>query len=549
MRTLPFAVSLTLLMLGILSPASGQSPRDWVLEGIDHFNDGRYDEAGKAFREADVAKPDDLCIAFNRACAAAAAQDTEKAVELFQKAALSRDQGLAVGARYNLGSLAAAQGRAVFGAQPEEAAPETRQEGLEHLHRAVRHFREVLSLEKDHEEARYNLELIRLWIKHMEAVWKERDRQKQRDEMDLLQFLDMIEARQIALRTLTRVLSDEKDSPKRRQALKDTEREQRALLDEIEPLKQKMEEALMGQAQAAAQGGQPGQPQQPGQPGQGAPDPEEIAEALEMLNGWAEEAGAHMTQAADRIPGTPQDAPDSQTEALNALDRIYNILAPFPPLLERSIKIEQGLVDQTSPIVETPDEAGVVYFEDLASQQERVVMLSNAMPYKAKQALEELSAQDPGALQMQGQAQGMDTEKIQEQMEGMRKALEKAIELSPRIGELAGEAAESLRAEDAAAALPKEEEALKLLKEIAESMPKQDQDQQGDQNQEQQNQEQKNQEQEQQQQQQEQQQRQERKLSREEAERLLQKAKEQEKEYRKKAAQPLGHPGKVDKDW
>jgi hypothetical protein len=532
-----------LLLLGTVAPVSAQSAADWVRKGIDHFNSGEYEEAGAAFVEADVAKPDDLCIAFDRACASAASLDADKAIELFQRAALSREQNLAVSARYNLGSLAAAQASALFGEQPEEAAPETRQEGLEHLHRAVRHFREVLSMEKEHEEARYNLELIRLWIKHMEAVWKERDRQKQRDEMDLLQFLDMMEARQIALRALTRVLSEEKDSPKRRQALVDTEREQRALVEEIEPLKKKMEEALMGQAMP--QGAPPGQAQPPGPGVQGAADPEEIAKALEMLGGWAEEAGAHMIKAADLIPGTPQDAPESQTQALDALDRIYNILAPFPPLLERSLKIEQALVDQTSPLVETPEEAGVVYFEDMAWQQGRVAMLSNTMPYKAKQALKELESQDMAS--MQGQVQGMDPEKMKEQMEGMKQALEKAIELSPQIGELAGDAADLLKVEDAAAALPKEEEALKLLKEIAETMPKQDQNQQGDQDQEQQDQDQQDQQQQQQQQQQEQQQ--ERKLSKEEAERLLQKAKEQEKEYRKKAAQPLGHPGGVDKDW
>lgn len=278
-------------------------------------------------------------------------------------------------------------------------------------------------------------------------------------------------------------------------------------------------------------------------------DPQQMAEALDHLNGWANEAGAHMTRAAELILLNPAEAPEFQSNAMDSLDRIFNTVAPFSPLLDRAVKTEQALVDVTSALVETPDEAPEISFQDLAWQQKRVTEISTVMPVKAQQMLEQIEAM--GAAGMQGGmagnagAQGVDPQQMQEQQDAMKRAMEKAIELSPRIEELTREAAESLDQEDAGTALPSEEEALKLLKEIAEEMPKQDQQQQGQDQQEQQPQD----DQQDQQQQQQQQQQREKPLTQQEAENLLQKAKEQEKEYRKKTARPVAAPGSVDKDW
>ena len=51
---------------------------------------------------------------------------------------------------------------------------------------AIGHYRDCLRLDAGHADARFNLETLRLWIKHMEALWAERDRQQKRDETDLL---------------------------------------------------------------------------------------------------------------------------------------------------------------------------------------------------------------------------------------------------------------------------------------------------------------------------------------------------------------------------
>ncbi|GAF90428.1 unnamed protein product, partial [marine sediment metagenome] len=86
-----------------------------VRQGVRHYNQEDYEAAGKAFAEADVAQPDDPRIAYDRACAYAAGGDADKAIELFQQAALSPKGTLAAACHYNLGCLAAAKARALFG--------------------------------------------------------------------------------------------------------------------------------------------------------------------------------------------------------------------------------------------------------------------------------------------------------------------------------------------------------------------------------------------------------------------------------------------------
>ena len=244
------AVGVVLAGLTWLPPADasvGEAARH-VREGVQHFQDGQYAEAAKRFAEADVALPDNPRIAYDRACAAAVGKDLDKAVELFQKAALARDEQVAAESHYNLGCVSAAKAKSLFGAQPEEAKPEVRQEGLQLLGQAVAHYRDCLRVRENHAAARHNLEVLRQWIKHMQQVWAERDRQQRRQEMDLLQMLEMITAEQAALRQTARARSAEEESPRRRQAVTQAGDQQSQLAEEIAPLKDKIRETLQPSA-------------------------------------------------------------------------------------------------------------------------------------------------------------------------------------------------------------------------------------------------------------------------------------------------------------
>jgi Flp pilus assembly protein TadD len=85
------AAILGLLLLPVAALGGTREAAQRVREGIKHFKAGQYEQSAKAFAEADVARPDDPWIAFDRACAYAAQGDRDKAVERFEQAALSRD--------------------------------------------------------------------------------------------------------------------------------------------------------------------------------------------------------------------------------------------------------------------------------------------------------------------------------------------------------------------------------------------------------------------------------------------------------------------------
>jgi hypothetical protein len=575
-----------------------------VAEGIRLFEDGDFVTAARAFAEAGVVLPEDLHVAFDRGCAYQAAGDFEKAEGQYNRAALSRDAGLAAAARFNLGTLNVQQAMGVFGPQPEAAAPEQREEGLAFLGRAVMHLRDCLEIDPDHEGARHNLEALRLWIKHMQALWEEADRQKQRDELNVLQFLEMIQQRQIMLRRGVKALLDYPDSPRRREAVSVAESDQRKLVEEIDFLKDKLTEALM-----------PSQPPTPS-PASGAPpgNLEEIEKSLNLLHNWADESAQQMTGAADLLAGGSEaEAPAAQWEAFERLDRIFAAIAPFESVVRKSVRVEQGLVNRTIDLIgagpkdgaggssgpetgadgssgngatprapdagEAPDapESGAnesgADWEDMALFQDRVTRWAGILPYKVEEA-EKRIEQQAGQLMQGGQPgqagpmpvqPGADPQQAmqaqQERLEALRKACAKAREHAPRIEELSREAATHLGRSDGEQALPPAEEALALLEEIAEELPKDDQNQnEGEQKQEddkdqqdQQQDEQKEQEQEpEERKRQEQQQPKDRKLTKEELEALLRKAKEKEREHKdkqKKLQEMIGRVEQVEKDW
>jgi len=580
-----------LLSVGLWSAlplvASEDEGRRKVAEGIRLFANGDHAAAERAFAEADVLLPENARIAYDRACALEAQGDLDRAVDLYTRAALSRETAVAAAARYNLGTLNVKRAMGVFGESPEAAPPEVREEGLGHLGRAVRHFRDCLDVDTDHQNARHNLEGIRIWIKHMTALWEEADRQKKRDELDVLKFLEMIQETQLQIREGVRQIAGQPDSPRRREAVGVAESDQRKLQEEIEYLKEKITEVLA-----------PPQPPQGQTPAQPQPDQEQIDKALTMLKGWADESAAKMTDAADSLAGgIPESAPLAQIEAVERLDRVYGALAPFPMILEKSIVTETGLIEKTGPLAEGSDgsgsdeepgqpggpddqEAGT----DLASTadwigmsvfQDRITSLAEVLPYKADQAEQQAdqgmadfvaqhgqtAAQHGQTAAQQGQDPNTQTttpeqaealKKAQEEVEAVKAALAKARELAPEIIRLSEEAARFLRDEAAPDALSKEEEVLALLREIADLMPKKDQEQQ-QQDQNDQNDQNKEQQKEQQEQQKKRNEEEKQKqISKDEAEALLRKAKERERKHKKdkeELQKVVGGRAPTGKDW
>ncbi len=544
------------------STAFGAAAASKVSEGLGHFEAKEYQKAAAAFAEAETAEPDDPRILFNLACAKAAAGDQEKAIELYQQVAQSPELELAVLARYNLGCASVALARSVFGENPEEASEDARKQGMDHLAAAAGYFRDCIQMDGECDDARRNLEVLRVWTKHMKALWREKDRQKLRDSMDLMQFLKWLEGQEVELRGGVKTLSKAPDSPRRRQATYMTASQQRELKEEIPHLKNKIGQALT-QAQAMPQG--PRGSQSPQAMAAPAADVQKAAEVLTSLAGEAEGA---MGKAAESLDARALDsAKTSQGAVLERLDDIHTAMLPYPQLVFQSVDKQKGLVEAVGAEV-APQEAGdaakiakeeeqgteegesgpqketavsnpadhgepetvetgldmnpaemdtaadspKVLFdaEETAWNQRFLARWTPVMIGKANQGLKQLEsmppveeempqtlppppdkqpAEEPAAAdeqtvessataQPEMTEQQKQLEAAKKQRENLKKSMQLAVQHGPKIIELTEDAAADLDQSRPEAAYPKQQEALRLLEEIAEPLKDQQQQQQ-----------------------------------------------------------------------
>ncbi len=576
-----------------------------VREGITQFRGGDFKSAAEAFSAADEALPNELKIAFDRGCAYAAYGEYDKAVEQFQKAASASDHKLAALANYNLGGVAVARAKTKLGQKPEEAEGEARTAALEYLIQAARHYHDALSIDGENSDARYNLETIRLWIKHIQDVWQKRDRQKRRDGMNLLQYLEWLESEQRSLIETGKELGRAKPSPRQREAIRAAENAQRTLAEEIQPLKEKIAATLTT-------------PQQPPGTNQAASPSADVQKAVELLHRLADEVSQSMSKAADSLAGGAlSQAAESQSQAVENIDQIFMAVAPYANLVERGIHRQEELINR-SPAAEKQENANEqnaavkhaqhqpeaqarnsnVPFDgnDAAWNQRFIARYGRILSAKARRELEQLDAM-PGAKQEPppqsatstvpnaNAAQAPDKDqpgsdeqlKADQQRRDLKEALQLGVQSAPKVEKLADEAALLLEENKPGEALPKQQEAFKLLKDMLPKQQPQEQDKkdQEKKDQEKKDQEKKDQQQKEQekkdqgkqdqnkqdqqkkdeeknQQQQNQQQQKQRDLNKEKADAVLQKARQrldQHRELEKTLEGYLYRPEKVEKDW
>jgi tetratricopeptide (TPR) repeat protein len=481
-------LTLVLTLTASAWAGTGEAARK-VSEGIAQFQGGDFKTAAELFKAANEALPDDLRIAFDRGCAYAAAGEYDQAVEQFQKSAAAPDHKLATLAHYNLGSVAVAKARAQAGEKPEEAVGDARRATLESLLQAAKHYRDCLDIDPENTDARYNLETIRLWTKYIQDVWQQRDRQKRREEMNLLQYLEWLENEERALRQTSKDLESVKPSPQQREAVRAAENAQRTLTEEIQPLKDKIAAAASGPAQ------------QPGRNAAGQVSAD-MQKAVELLSRLADEVNRKMTSAADSLAGGAlPEAFKSQTEAVEMIDQIFMAVSPYVNLVKRGIDRQEALIDQEQPALEGSEAAwkqrfiaryGRILSAKARLELERLESMPGAKqgpPKKADEDSKPSTSEEPAPEKEQPVADEQTT--AQQQQRDMKEALQMGITSAPKVEKLASEAASLLEEDKPKEALPKQQEALKLLKEM---LPKQQQQQQNKQDQEKKDQEQKDQE-------------------------------------------------------
>lgn len=536
-----------------------EDPHRLVTAGVESYAAGEWAKSAEAFRRAGEALPEENLVFFDQGVAEMALGRHAEARAAYLRAATAPDTQIAVDARYNLGLLSAEEAKSQLGENPIEVDKESRAGILQALEQASVSFRECLELKPQHQDARHNLELVRRYSKEIQDLWKQYDKQKEREEMDALQFIEHLQRQQAEIRNLSWQNRKGPPSPRWNQLLRNFAQTQEDLAKEIDPLKLKLREAL--------------QPPEAGQPGSPAAqpqvDPQQIQQMLENLEALAEDAREAMDEASYELFSRQVEAArEAQKFAAQNLENLYRALAPLDRLLRKGIKEQQALLKIDDPA----EDLEIVRVQE---RQGNIQAWCSLIALHAEQQLEQLKpmAQQLPPLPDEEDAASENEVEEDEQTKHLRqllKAMETAVELAPQAEQSSAAAYAELEQEILPAARPHQETTLELLKKIAEEMPKSDQQEEGE-NQEEQDQEQQEDQEEEQEQDQEEQEKQEsdeqsendssdetepqpQELTQDEIERILQRAKEREQEYREHKKELLRiqralSGGKVEKDW
>jgi Ca-activated chloride channel family protein len=502
------------LTSGLCGVGLAIEPDAAVREGLRLYSSEKFEEAREKFaaagEELDKQKSAATAIAaFDEACAYHRKGDTEHARDCYLRAGLSPDLAIATASHFNLGNLCAEKARTLSGDKPETVPPDKRQEILDQLSQAVAAYRHCLELNHSHSQSRRNLELVRQWIKHYSDRWRELDRQKRRDESNLLQFLEYLIATETGLRETVKNLREFASAD----AFAELKRVQDELSEEVPTLREKIATELRP-------------PQDPKNP---APqnDSKEVEEGISLLQSWADTAGQKMAAASRQLSArVPDKAAVEQKAAIEEMDKIWEAVIPFHPLLARELSDQSSITKSLSPNAsgeeqpaeaqnEKHDSTGIGNLTapldepltepksqtqnkvkdspqletanadliQLEEQQTRTLNRARMLAPKAEAELQRLESmpppqapadenapQDPAAG---AQPQQVDPEQIKE---GYRKA----IELAPHAVEQMEAAVKAIRQKDRQSAGQRAEEARKILEEIQQAQPKnqQQQDQQ-----------------------------------------------------------------------
>jgi hypothetical protein len=178
------------------------------------------------------------------------------------------------------------------------------------------------------------------------------------------------------------------------------------------------------------------------------------------------------------------EAHQAETDAIGTLDELFLALTDFAQLLERSIEEQQTLVDRVTPAVEDAEGELSLDGTDTAWRQRFVEDWAHMLQLRATTRIPQfeqmLSSAEARPPQAAGQAPGQPDPQAAalKQLGALKESMDKAVELCPRVASLAADAADLLEDRKPGEALPKQEEALKLLLDIAEPLRKQQQEQQ-----------------------------------------------------------------------
>jgi Ca-activated chloride channel family protein len=156
------ASALALFFLLPLAPAQARN------EGVEAYEQKKYDEASAAFAKQQKLKPNSLELQFNQGAAAYKAGKYEDAAQAFLRALTSSDLRLKTKAAHNLGNTYFQRG----------AKQSEKENKIQEWKNAIQLYDQALLADAKNEDAAYNRELVRKLIEDLEKNQPKQDQQK-----------------------------------------------------------------------------------------------------------------------------------------------------------------------------------------------------------------------------------------------------------------------------------------------------------------------------------------------------------------------------------
>lgn len=431
--------------------------RKKVSNGVEQFNKNNFNGAAKAFADAEMLTPDNLTIKFNRACAEARIQNRKDALTLFRAAAASSDPKLAAAAQYNLGSLEALEARGIFGESPGDVSGVKRETGIEHLANAVRHFRNCLNADPTNADARRNIEIIRVWQAKMRKIWKQKDEEEKKKK-------EQGEAEEPLVRFLARL-----DRAQHKAFARNGARRARPAKESLLAMQNKVNE-MLPELQ--------GKIEKELTPQEGATEEQQasLAQAREVFGQLSAKLSDSTKTATNAIEDEQREASvAAQVDALDRVNEMHNLVSGFPDAVMHALRLQAKLAE-TGVHLGNPQELQISEGNTWLERQSRVGAIASQLSGKAerfREVLEQQAEQNNAAAPPGSSAPPQDSD-AQQQIAGYQTAIERAIELSPRLIEVVESASKHLLPGNISEATPDMREAFEILKKIAETLPKQD---------------------------------------------------------------------------
>lgn len=466
-RTAAAVLGFTLSSLGAFSCSFANDATASMKQGLRQYEQSDFEKASELFAKAGdslrEAKSDAQHMAyFDQACAEQRLGNKNKAMDLYLQAAMARDRVLAAKAKFNLARLHVDAAQELWGdGTTVVEKKEDREKIVDEARQAIAAYRSSMDLDPDATAARRNIEIVRQWLKVVTDQWSEYDRNKRRNEADLLQFLDYMQGVQRELQTASAALKDlfQLDRHAELKLLQDS------LLDEFPFLNEKIQEALTPNEE---------------DPKVSASEDEkrELKKVVDLMLGWSDTARDHMKVSSKSLGKfKASESLESQQKSLDELDKIWNAVAPIDATLQRALA-EQRKVESALKRFEKETEQESISQKTIR-EQERVLARAVTLKPKAEGMLAELETM---ASEMESSESEEEMGAANEQQEQLREFLNKAIELAPSAVEEIQAAIEQMNKNDGAEAFAHASEARRILEEISKSQPK-SQDQQQDQQQ------------------------------------------------------------------